>query len=125
MQAQRNEFQILIDSVVVHVPIAHEGKCSSIHARSVALAGLLVLSSESHAADSFEAKSLATQRQRNVRVTSFSRDEVAAQHPRWAKGKFEAYLNHAGGWAESEQCVLECACPAAQRAPRRVNSVLS
>ena len=96
MQAQLDEFQ----------------KCSSIHARSVALAGLLVLSSESHAADSFEAKSLATQRQRNVRVTSFSRDEVAAQHPRWAKGKFEAYLNHMGGWAESEQCVLECACPA-------------
>ena len=75
----------------------------------VAPTGLLVLSSESHAADSFEAKSLATQRQRNVRVTSFSRDEVAAQHPRWAKGKFEAYLNHMGGWAESEQCVLECA----------------
>jgi glycine/D-amino acid oxidase-like deaminating enzyme len=68
--------------------------------------GLLVLSKDPVTPDSFEGKSLVTQHQRGVPVSMLDRQQVAQQFPQWRQGKFEAYVNHSGGWAESEQCVL-------------------
>ncbi len=71
--------------------------------------GLLVMSSPDPVAsvtDSFEQKSLATQKEYNVPISLLSRDDIRARFPQWANGKYHGYLNEHGGWAESGKAVV-------------------
>jgi glycine/D-amino acid oxidase-like deaminating enzyme len=71
--------------------------------------GLLVMSSPDAVAsdtDSFEQKSLATQKEYSVPVSLLSRDDIQARFPQWTRGKYRGYLNEKGGWAESGKAVV-------------------